>query len=130
MACAPLSLVAVPITVAPCLPSSSAMAWPMPREAPVTSAICPCSVMSPLPLCECSQCGFERFAIVNGQGLLVGVDALVESGQYLARRAFHVVGDTLFAECLHGLDPAHRRIQLAHQRVLDLGGIAVGSDVC
>src|SRR3970040_824330 len=106
MACAPLSLVAVPITVAPCFPSSSAIAWPMPREAPVTCGICPCSVMSPLPLCECSQYGFQRFAIVDGQGLLVGVDAFVESGQYLARGAFHVVGDALFAEGLHGLDPA------------------------
>src|SRR5574340_832583 len=114
MAWAPLSLVAVPITVAPCLPSSRAMAWPMPREAPVTNAICPCSVMSPLPLCEYSQCGFQRFAIVDGQGLLVGVDTLVQARQHLARRAFHVVGDALFAEGLNGLDPAHRRIQLAH----------------
>src|SRR5512139_4131613 len=118
MACAPLSVVAVPITAAPCLPSSSAMAWPMPREAPVTSAICPCSVMSPLPLCECSQCGFQRLAVVDGHCLLVGVDAFVESGQHLARGAFHVMGDALLAEGLHRLDPAHWRIQLAHQRIL------------
>src|SRR5574340_1274324 len=109
MACAPASLVAVPITVAPCLPSSSAMAWPMPRLAPVTSAICPCSVMS-VSLCECSQSQLQRFAVVDGQGLLVGVDALVQTGQHLARRAFGVVGDALLAEFQHGLDPAHRRI--------------------
>ena len=39
MAFAPPSLVAVPITVAPRAASSSAMAAPMPRDAPVTSAI-------------------------------------------------------------------------------------------
>src|SRR5690606_12774183 len=41
MACAPLSLVAVPMTVAPRAASSSAMAAPMPRLAPVTRAISP-----------------------------------------------------------------------------------------
>src|SRR5574340_500797 len=125
---APVSLVAVPITVAPCLPSSSAMAWPMPRLAPVTSAICPCSVMS-VSLCECSQSLFQRFAVVDGQGLLVGVDAFVEPRQHLARRAFGVVGDALFAELQHGLDPAHRRIQLAHQRVPDRFAVAVSRDI-
>jgi hypothetical protein len=41
---APSSEVEVPITFAPCLPSSSAMAWPMPRDAPVTSATFPSSI--------------------------------------------------------------------------------------
>ena len=38
---APSSLVAVPMTVAPCRPSASAIARPMPRDAPVTSATRP-----------------------------------------------------------------------------------------
>ena len=37
---APASVVAVPTTVAPCAPSSSAIARPIPRVAPVTSATC------------------------------------------------------------------------------------------
>src|SRR3989338_5941552 len=97
MDCAPASLVAVPITVAPCLPSSSAMAWPMPRLAPVTSAICPSSVML-RSLCKCSQSQLQRFAVVDGQSLLVGVNAFVQPGQHFARRAFDVVGDALPAE--------------------------------
>ena len=36
--CALLAWSEVPITFAPCFASSSAIAWPMPREAPVTSA--------------------------------------------------------------------------------------------
>ena len=38
---APLSEVAVPITVAPCSPKLSAIALPIPRVAPVTRAIFP-----------------------------------------------------------------------------------------
>ena len=41
---APSSVVAVPITVAPARASASAIARPMPRVAPVTSATCPSSV--------------------------------------------------------------------------------------
>src|SRR5574340_130098 len=115
---APVSLVAVLITVAPCLPSSSAMAWPMPRLAPVTSAICPSSVM-PYSLRECSQGLLQCLTVIDRQGLLAGVDAFVQPCQHLAGGAFDVVGDALFAEFQHGFHPAHRRIQLAHQRVLD-----------
>src|SRR5437588_226089 len=43
--CAPASLVAVPITFAPCLASSVAIARPMPRDAPVTSATLPSSML-------------------------------------------------------------------------------------
>src|SRR5574340_347749 len=125
---APVSLVAVPVTVAPCLPSSSAMAWPMPRLAPVTSAICPSSVML-RSLCEGGQSQLQRFAVVDGQGLLVGVDAFIQACQHLARCAFGVVGDASFAEFQHGLDPAHRRIQLAHQRVPDRRAVTVSRDI-
>ena len=38
---APAGVVAVPITVAPAMPRSSAIAAPMPRDAPVTSATFP-----------------------------------------------------------------------------------------
>ena len=41
MAAAPLSLVAVPTTVAPACANVSAIAAPMPRDAPVTNAILP-----------------------------------------------------------------------------------------
>ncbi len=45
---APSALVDVPTTFAPCLPSSSAMARPMPREAPVTTATLPSNIVMPL----------------------------------------------------------------------------------
>ena len=47
IACAPASVVAVPATTAPCLPNSSAIALPIPREAPVTNATCPFSITPP-----------------------------------------------------------------------------------
>ncbi|MNP40320.1 hypothetical protein D3C76_1339540 [compost metagenome] len=49
MRSAPDADVAVPITVAPWRPSSRAMAWPMPRLAPVTSATLPCRLMQASP---------------------------------------------------------------------------------
>ncbi|MCY1183899.1 hypothetical protein D9M73_245540 [compost metagenome] len=48
MFAAPEAEVAVPTTMAPMRPSSSAMAWPMPRLAPVTSATLPCRLMQVL----------------------------------------------------------------------------------
>ena len=45
MPSAPAAVVAVPATTAPLRPSSSAIERPMPRDAPVTSAIFPSSVM-------------------------------------------------------------------------------------
>ncbi|MCY1552124.1 hypothetical protein D9M68_885010 [compost metagenome] len=50
MAAAPDSDVAVPTTVAPRAASSWAMARPMPRVAPVTSAILPCSSIEVLSI--------------------------------------------------------------------------------
>jgi hypothetical protein len=43
---APASVVAVPTTVAPARPSASAIARPIPRDAPVTSATCPLRSMA------------------------------------------------------------------------------------
>ena len=43
IASAPAGVVAVPTTFAPAAASASAIARPMPRDAPVTSAHCPCS---------------------------------------------------------------------------------------
>jgi geranylgeranyl transferase type-2 subunit beta len=46
---APDSLVAVPMTTAPCFANSTAMARPIPRDAPVTKAICPVNVLTISP---------------------------------------------------------------------------------
>src|SRR5512135_3363366 len=101
----------------------------MPREAPVTSAICPCSVICPSPLCESSQCCFQCFAVIDGHCLLIGIDTFVEPSQHFAWRTFYVMRDALLAEGLHGFYPTHRGIQLAYQCILDLGRITIGSDV-
>ena len=47
MRSAPASVVAVPTTFAPAFARAIAIASPMPREAPVTSATCPCSMSPP-----------------------------------------------------------------------------------
>ena len=49
MSLAPDSLVAVPITTAPCFANSIAIARPIPRDAPVTKAICPVNVLTISP---------------------------------------------------------------------------------
>ena len=47
IAAAPASVVEVPTTLAPARASSSAIAFPMPRVAPVTRAVCPSSMFAP-----------------------------------------------------------------------------------
>src|SRR5690606_10190068 len=120
IAAAPESEVAVPITVAPCAASSSAIAAPMPRLAPVTRAISPCNTFvianSLLPV---RQGGFEigggtERARVDGL-----VDALGEAGQDLAGAALGHAGHAAGGQRLHAAGPLHRQVQLAHQRVAD-----------
>ena len=61
-----------------------------------------------LRLCEHAQSRLQCVAIVDGQGLLVGINTLVQTRQHFARRAFDVVSDAVFAKFQHGFNPAHR----------------------
>src|SRR5690606_38234746 len=124
-ASAPAWLVAVPTTVAPCSASRSAIAAPMPRLAPVTSAISPfrgwviaadSSGRSVLPS---GQGGVELFRRAERARLQRTVDALRQAGQDLARAALRDPDGTARGQRLHASRPLHREVQLAHQRVAD-----------
>src|SRR5438046_9425776 len=90
---APSSVVAVPPTLAPERASASAIALPMPRVAPVTSAVCPSSIFSPVtPACSAAVSrggngGSDRLAVVQRQRGQVGRDAPGQTGPALARPA-------------------------------------------
>src|SRR5690554_1763963 len=148
IACAPASLVAVPITVAPRAASVSAIAAPMPRLAPVTSAISPWScwviacppvvewvwsrrALSPKPRrrrksrCPRASAGpcAERRLEVPGGAECARVQALVDApgqpGEHLARTAFADPGRARGGQRLHAAGPLHRQVELAHQGVAD-----------
>src|SRR5690606_6015110 len=124
MPAAPDSEVAVPTTTAPRAASSWAMALPMPRAAPVTSATFPCNsfscMRSPLKKVKCRLHGSR---VGDGQADEILVDALGQAVQHLARTAFDDVGHTLRLHCLDGFHPTHRVPGLTHQRVADAGRV-------
>src|SRR5439155_24031737 len=101
IAAAPSSVVAVPATLAPERASASAIALPMPRVAPVTSAICPSSIFPPVAR-ACSAAvsrggnrGSDRLAVVQRQRGQIGHNALAQAGQDLARPALDDVRHAL-----------------------------------
>src|SRR5690606_3643379 len=132
MAAAPDSEVAVPITAAPRLPSSSAMAWPIPRLAPVTTAILPAMLMF---LCSCcSDCvvrltcwwrsgARQRFLqavrVIDRGDLQFGIDTLVEAGEDLAGAEFNQARDAACAEAAYRLYPGYRIVDLGHEVAAD-----------
>src|SRR5512139_3663863 len=117
IACAPASPVAVPTTLAPCFASSSAIARPIPREAPVTSATLPASISAPF---HCGERLLERGAVGGREALQLRLDALHQAREHLARAAFDDVRDALRGHAADDLDPAHRRRGLPHECVLDI----------
>ncbi len=131
IACAPASEVAVPMTVAPCAASSSAIAAPMPRLAPVTSAI--------FAAVRGSSCGswigsLDAHAVIaipsisaasNSAGV-PSARASSDLSMRLTRPASTLPGphsamrvDAARGQRLHATGPLHRQVQLAHQRVAD-----------
>src|SRR5690606_3259423 len=115
IAAAPPSEVAVPTTVAPSAASSSAIAAPIPRLAPVTSATSPCNTLSincsfSLPV---GQRGVEILGGAEGAGVEGFVDALAQAGQDLARAALGDAGGAARGERLHAAGPLHRQVELA-----------------
>src|SRR5690606_7217109 len=111
---APASLVAVPITVAPWAASAWAMACPIPRLAPVTSATFPSRLISSSFDETGDGVGKAVDAVQIMGGHALGA-ALVQTGQHLARAALDQVGDALGGNVFDTLYPAHRAVQLLDQ---------------
>src|SRR5258705_4099879 len=120
IALAPSSLVAVPMTLAPRLSSSTAIARPMPREAPVTSAIFPSSISAPL---HRGERRFQRSAVRGRNTLQLRIDALDQPREHLARAAFNDVRHALRRHGADGLHPAYRRRRLADECVFNFDWI-------
>src|SRR5574344_2001271 len=101
-------------TAAPSLASRIAMARPMPREAPVTSAVFPSkSILA--NLIEIVKCFLQRLDILHIQALEGTVNSLVEAAERLARSCFD---KSICAEFLHSayaVFPFHRAGCLLYQ---------------
>src|SRR5262245_3079224 len=125
---APASLVAVPITRAPRLPSSSAIARPMPRDAPVTNASWSLSMLLLLAQLERRV---ERFRVLDRDHRQVGslLDALVQRGQHLAGPAFDDRRDAAREHRAHGVGPTDGPEQLLAQSLADASRARVFLDV-
>src|SRR6266542_3668942 len=102
-------------TYAPQSARRRAMASPMPRDAPVTSAVFPLrSMRIGKPL--------NRLDVRHVHQLDRRVDALDQTREHVARSDFHDPPHTHGNHPLHRLDPTHWRGDLAQQRVAHRGG--------
>src|SRR5665213_3889602 len=124
MAAAPAALVAVPTTRAPALPRASAMARPMPREAPVTRARSFSSMDSSSAAGERSLHAC-RVLKREARKIRAPLDTTVERGQHLAGAAFNERLDMGCNDRAHGLGPMHRACQLAPQQRPNILGIGM-----
>src|SRR5262245_31255580 len=115
MLSAPAAAVAVPATIAPCRPSSNAMARPMPRLAPVTSAGLPSSGLIPPSCLRLLRQFLELRAIFQRDRFQVGHAAFRQSGEHAAGAAFDDLGNGAPLHLLHAFDPAYGPVQLAQQ---------------
>src|SRR5213078_817234 len=118
------------MTLAPRRPSATAIARPMPRDPPVTSATLPWSAVSVM-----AMAGFLRWAASRGECVdLVGLadrggvdrrrDALDQALEHRARAELVTAGDAELGDPLDRLLPAHRPGDLLDQELADLPGIA------
>src|SRR5204863_122224 len=125
---APSAPVEVPITRAPAAPRASAIACPMPREAPVTSATSFSSMGIPP---GCAQRRFDRGGIVERQKAQVRapLDAAVEAGEHLSRAAFDDLREVSCRERAQRVRPAHRARELQPEELPDLLGPLVGAGI-
>src|SRR6202142_4401389 len=118
---APSSEVAVPTTKAPAPASRSAIARPIPREAPVTSARSFSSMHGPR---HGAEPGAKGFGVLGRVHLRATGDAAVQARKHPARTAFDQ-DRSEFEQRLHGLLPAHRAGELSNERAADIGGIVM-----
>src|SRR6185312_5223245 len=110
MASAPAALVAVPTTFAPWRASSSAMALPMPREAPVTRATWFCRFIGsssfltgiwPVSAFDGGEHALQRSLVDEGFAHQRRVDTLGHADQGLARRTFDDLRHAVRGHLLH-----------------------------
>ena len=135
---APSSVVAVPITVAPSAASRSAIARPMPRVAPVTSAVLAGkrSVAHGRKSPRASATA-TRFPPRRDDGVAVGQrvrvhsvgDAPGQPGQHLAGPALDDVRDAAVGHRAHGRRPVHGVGRLPRERIADRVGLVMLGDV-
>src|SRR6185312_2023072 len=118
-ASAPSAVVAVPITFAPAPARARAIALPIFREAPVTSATSFLSIGSSL---HRRERGGERGGVLERQEIQARplLDAAVQAGQHLAGTTLDDLGGPRSGQRAHGVRPAHRAGQLAHQELADV----------
>src|SRR3954452_8216414 len=117
--CAPASVVAVPATVAPMAPSSSATACPMPLLAPVMNASFPCSeLMSTLVPGHLHQIG-ERLCVFQSCGLHFRKRATIDCSEHTTGSALDHLGRAEGRHSPHDVDPPHRVVQLSRHRIAD-----------
>src|ERR1700751_1648057 len=109
----PSSLVAVPMTRAPAAPSARAMALPIPREAPVTSAIWFSSIVSPRSDAERRVDGSRILQREEGQ-VRSPLDAAVEAREHLSGTVFDDLRNPSTRKRTQRLCPAHRARDLSH----------------
>src|SRR5580698_4334220 len=130
---APSGVVEVPMTRAPAPARASAMALPIPREAPVTSATSLLSAVSfgiGYPF-NSRQRGFYRRQILERHEFQSGplLDATVQPREYLARTALDELRDAGGRKRPYRVPPAHRTRQLPHQELVKVGGFLVGNGI-
>src|SRR5690242_418730 len=138
---APDSVVAVPMTFAPSAASSSAIAAPMPRLAPVTSAVSPVRGLSigvasrrvrgrarytrarrasmRRLRAKILQRGFELRGRAERARVDRLVDAFDETREHFAGTAFDDLRRAGLREHTDALRPAHRKIELPRERIAD-----------
>src|SRR5690242_16210832 len=92
------------------------MALPMPRVAPVTSAMSWFSISSS---CR-GQGGLQRDGIVDRMGFHCLVYTSGEAHQHLAGTELELLLRSFPGELLHRLHPAHRAVELRLERGADL----------
>src|SRR4051812_42437209 len=117
------------MTLAPRWPRATAIARPMPRDAPVTSATLPCSALSVMAMARGllvvptlggsrgERLDFVRLADARGVDRLG--DALDEVLQHRARAQLVGPGHPEPGDRLDRCLPAHRRGDLLDQQLLD-----------
>src|SRR5512138_3793830 len=119
------SLTSFRARLAPPRASSSAMARPMPRAAPVTSAVLPLKSYIGHASLERGEGLLERGLVLHVEDLHRLVDALGQPGQHLARSHLDEPGDPEPDQLLHALDPPHGRGHLLEEEGHDPLDLAV-----
>ena len=119
---------ATQITVAPPAASRSAIARPIPRDAPVTIAILPSKEVRTVAERLDRRQVVGTFDVLNGGA---GRDPLDHSTQCFARPYFNISGDALGRKALYDVFPTHRRCNLLDQGVdrRRRGALRLGIDV-